>query len=36
MIVKEVTLKNLQRLIGSIDHKNDAIDTYFYKLAEEV
>lgn len=34
--MEEITLKKLQKLIGSIDHKNNAIDKYFYKLAEEV
>ena len=26
----------MQRLINQIDHKNNAIDKYFYKLSEEV
>ena len=32
----EITLKELQKRIFMIDHKNDAIDKYFYKLLEEV
>lgn len=36
MKMKEVTLRDLQKMIGSIDHKNNAIDKYFYKLTEEV
>lgn len=34
--MKEITLKKLQKDITKIDHKNNAIDKYFYKLTEEV
>ena len=34
--MKEITLENLQKAIAKIDHKNNAIDKYFYKLTEEV
>lgn len=34
--MKEITLKELQKAITKIDHKNNAIDKYFYKLTEEV
>lgn len=34
--MNEITLEGLQKAIAKIDHKNDAIDKYFYKLAEEV
>ena len=34
--MKKITLKELQALIAKIDHKNNAIDKYFYKLSEEV
>ena len=34
--MSEITLENLQKAIAKIDHKNNAIDKYFYKLAEEV
>lgn len=33
---KEITLKQLQEAIKKMDHKNNAIDKYFYKLSEEV
>lgn len=29
-------ISDLQRLINQIDHKNNGIDKYFYKLSEEV
>lgn len=32
----EITLKELQKRIFTIDHKNEAINKYFYKLLEEV
>ena len=32
----EITLTELQKAITKIDHKNNAIDKYFYKLTEEV
>ncbi|MCI9279238.1 MAG: hypothetical protein HFJ02_00365 [Bacilli bacterium] len=31
-----MTLQQLQKAIAKIDHKNNAIDKYFYKLSEEV
>lgn len=31
-----ITIENLQKAINKIDHKNNAIDKYFYKLTEEV
>lgn len=34
--MKEITLRQLQKAIAKIDHKNNAIDKYFYKLSEEV
>lgn len=34
--MKKISIKELQKLINSIDHKNNAIDKYFYKLSEEV
>lgn len=34
--MSEITLENLQKSIAKIDHKNNAIDKYFYKLTEEV
>lgn len=34
--MNEITLKELQKAITKIDHKNNAIDKYFYKLTEEV
>lgn len=34
--MSEITLENLQKAIAKIDHKNNAIDKYFYKLTEEV
>ncbi len=33
---KHIHISDLQRLINQIDHKNNAIDKYFYKLSEEV
>ncbi len=32
----EITLRELQKVITKIDHKNNSIDKYFYKLTEEV
>jgi len=34
--MSEITLENLQKAIAKINHKNNAIDKYFYKLTEEV
>lgn len=34
--MNEITLEGFQKAIAKIDHKNAAIDKYFYKLAEEV
>jgi len=34
--MSEITLENLQKAIAKIDHNNNAIDKYFYKLIEEV
>lgn len=33
---KEITIRALQKAVNKIDHKNNAIDKYFYKLSEEV
>lgn len=35
-IIKKITISDLQMLIKKIDHKNNSIDKYFYKLTEEV
>jgi NTP pyrophosphatase (non-canonical NTP hydrolase) len=32
----ELSIKKLQESIKNIDHKNNAVDKYFYKLSEEV
>lgn len=32
----KITISDLQKLIKKIDHKNNSIDKYFYKLTEEV
>lgn len=34
--MNEINLRELQNAINKIDHKNNTIDKYFYKLAEEV
>lgn len=34
--MKKITISDLQMLIKGIDHKNNSIDKYFYKLTEEV
>ena len=34
--MNEITLRELQNAITKIDHKNNAIYKYFYKLLEEV
>ena len=34
--MQEISIKELQNAIKKIDHKNNAIDKYFYKLIEEV
>lgn len=34
--MKKITISDLQMLIKEIDHKNNSIDKYFYKLTEEV
>lgn len=34
--MNNISISELQRLINKIDHKNNAIDKYFYKLTEEV
>lgn len=34
--MKKISIKDLQKLIKNIDHKNNSIDKYFYKLIEEV
>lgn len=34
--MNEITLKELQKAVSKIDHKNNAIDKYFYKLIEEI
>lgn len=33
---KEITIRELQKAVNKIDHKNNAIDKYFYKLSEEI
>lgn len=32
----KISIADLQKLIKKIDHKNNSIDKYFYKLTEEV
>lgn len=34
--MNKITISALQEAIKKIDHKNNAIDKYFYKLTEEV
>lgn len=34
--MSKISISDLQSLIKKIDHKNDSIDKYFYKLTEEV
>ena len=34
--MNEITIKELQDAIAKINHKNNTIDKYFYKLTEEV
>lgn len=34
--MNKISIFELQNLIKKIDHKNNAIDKYFYKLSEEV
>ena len=34
--MKDLTINKLQEAISKIDHKNNSIDKYFYKLTEEV
>lgn len=34
--MSEITLREMQKRVEKIDHKNNAIDKYFYKLCEEV
>lgn len=34
--MKKISIKDLQKLIKNIDHKNNSIDKYFYKLTEEL
>ena len=34
--MENITLKKLQKSISKVDHTNNAIDKYFYKLTEEV
>ncbi len=34
--MKNITISELQMLIKKIDHKNNSIDKYFYKLTEEI
>lgn len=34
--MNDISLRELQEKIMKIDHKNDSIDKYFYKLSEEV
>ena len=34
--MKDLTIRNPQDSIAKINHKNNSVDKYFYKLAEEV
>ncbi len=34
--MNKISIADLQMLIKTIDHKNNCIDKYFYKLSEEV
>ena len=34
--MNNISIYDLQRLVKQIDHKNNSIDEYFYKLSEEV
>lgn len=34
--MSKISISDLQSLIKKIDHKNNSIDKYFYKLTEEV
>ena len=34
--MKDLTINKLQEAISKIDHKNNSINKYFYKLTEEV
>ena len=34
--MNKITIKDLQNFIKNIDHRNNSIDKYFYKLTEEV
>ncbi len=34
--MKEITIRELQKALMKIDHKNNVRDKYFYKLTEEV
>ncbi len=34
--MNEIMLREMQKRVEKIDHKNNAIDKYFYKLCEEV
>ena len=34
--MNNIRISDLQRLVKQIDHKNNSIDKYFYKLSEEV
>ena len=34
--MSNISISDLQRLVKRIDHKNNLIDKYFYKLSEEV
>ncbi len=34
--ISKISISDLQQSIKKIDHKNNAIDQYFYKLTEEV
>lgn len=35
-MISNISIADLQKLIKQIDHKNNSIDKYFYKLTEEV
>lgn len=34
--MENIKISDLQRLVKQIDHKNNSVDKYFYKLSEEV
>ena len=34
--MENINISELQKLIKQIDHKNNSVDKYFYKLSEEI